>query len=175
MRVQSIAVVVFLGLSVACGGCGGDANDTKGAAASTHGVSAGFARAAGRHREWLDGVLSEPPTLSSRKAYADNMRQRLADLKKMAKTDADRQLLLVVALMTAKENERLTLVLLSEAGGTVDGNRIAALKEGSQVCQDEMLGWLGSIDADLASLEEGECLAEAMELAPELGIQPPSP
>ena len=155
---------------MASGGCGGDAKDAKGAASSAHGLSAGFARAAGRHREWLDEIVSKPPTLSSRKAYADAMRQRIADLRSIARTDADRQLLLVVALMTAKENERLTLVLLSEAGGGVDGSRIAGLEKESQVCQDEMLGWLGSIDTDLASLEEGECLAEAIEMAAELGL-----
>ena len=172
MRVQSIAAVVFLGLAVACGGCGGDAKETTGA--STHGLSAGFARAAGRHREWLDRMLSKPITLENRESYADAMRQRIADLRSITKTDADRRLLLVVALMTAKENERMALVLLSEAGGVADGNRIAALKDESQVCQDETLGWLGSIDADLASLEEGECLAEAIEAAEELGLQPPS-
>ena len=167
MRVQSIAVVVFLTLSAAFGGCGGD---TKDAASSPHGLSAGFVTAAGRHREWLDEVLSKPPTLSGRKAYAESMRQRIADLRSIARTDADRQLLLVAALMTAKENERLTLVLLSEAGGGVDGGRITTLEKESQVCRDEMDGWLGSTDADLASLEEGECLAEATEMAAELGL-----
>jgi hypothetical protein len=174
VRVRSIAVVVYLGLSVAFGGCGGDPTGTSDAASSPHGLSAGFVSAATRHREWLDGVLSKPPTLPGRKAYAVAMRQRITDLRSIAKTDADRQLLLVVALMTAKENERLTLVLLSEAGGGVDGGRIAALEKESQVCQDEMLGWLGSIDTDLASLEEGACLAEAIEMAEDLGVQPPS-
>jgi hypothetical protein len=170
--IRSIAVVVLIGMSVACGGSGGDA---KGGSSSPHGVSAGFARAVGKHRAWLDTMLAKPMTLSTRRSYAEATVQRIADLKSIAKTGADRKLLLVVALMSAKENERLGLVLLSEAGQGVDGSRIVALAAESQVCQDEMLGWLGSSDVDLASLEEGECMAEAIKEAADLGLElPPS-
>ena len=93
-------------------------------------------------------------------------------LKALAKTDADRNALLIVALIRAKDVERLELVQLDRAGGEINPQDVKTLYETRLGCDDELRGWVGTVDWDLAELEEGECLAEAIAMAEDLGLAP---
>lgn len=172
MAIRSIALVVFIGLSIACGGSADPAPTADDL--STHGLSPQVMKGVRLYRDFLTETLAKSMTQSRRELFANGTQRRLTELAAIAKTDADRRVLLVLALMRAKDNERFTLVLQRGAGADVGEREIPALYEAREVCYDELLGWIESIDTDTASLEEGECLAEAIEAAEELGIEPPS-
>lgn len=173
MLIRSIALAGVISLSVACGGAA-DPGAT-GADLSAHGLSPGFMKAVRAYREFEAEMLAKPMTQGRFEMFLSGTARRIDDMKVNIKTDADRNVLLILALTRAKDSERFRLVLLKRPVDDPEVREIPALYEARQVCQDELLGWIEEeVETDTASLEEGECLAEAIEAAEELGIQPPS-
>ena len=172
MPIRSIALVGFIGLSVACGGAVDPG--AKGDDLSAHGLSPQIMKAVRAYREFEAEMLARPMTQGRFESFASGTQRRIDDMKIHVKTDADRNVLLILALTRAKDAERFRLVLLKRPVDDPEVQEIPVLYEARQVCQDELHGWIESIETDTASLEEGECLAEAMEMAEDLGLEPPS-
>jgi hypothetical protein len=162
MRCWFISAVGLIAVSVACGG--GNAGGKE--KLTPLGVSVEVGKDAARLHQYI--VETEPTTPDGLVSLRDGTRDRLDALKTLVTTDADRNVMLLIALIRAKELRRLALVITSSHGGAADGQEIKTLYETRLVCDDELRGWAGTIDADLADLEEGECLAEANERADEL-------
>ena len=173
MPIRSIALVVLIGLSIACSGAadpGAKADDL-----TAHGLSPQIMKAVRAYREFEAEMLARPMTQGRFESFASGTQRRIDDMKIHVKTDADRNVLLILALTRAKDSERFRLVLLNRPVDDPAVQEIPALYEARQVCRDELLGWIEEeIETDTASLEEGECLAEAIEMAEDLGLEPPS-
>jgi hypothetical protein len=171
VRIPKIAGVVLIGFSVACGG-----GETGGAGGGVtekltpHGLSLQFAREAQELHRYIGEFQSKPLTPSRLMSFRDATRRRVTSLEALARTDADRNALLIIALIRAKDVERQELVQLDRAGGEVNGQDIKTLYETRLVCDDELRGWVGRVEWELAELEDGECLAEAIEAADDLGL-----
>jgi hypothetical protein len=166
---------VLICASAACGG--GESSAPRGGSTeklTPHGLSVDFAREVRELHRYIGESQSKPMAPSRLMEFTSNSARRLGKLKPLAKTDADRYALLVVALIRAKDVERLELVQLDRAGGEVNPEDVKTLYETRLVCDDELRGWVGTVDWELAELEEGECLAEAIEMAEDLGLEPPS-
>jgi hypothetical protein len=163
--IAKFAAVVLLGLAVACGGDPGVGDND----ASTHGLSPAFMKAVRAYREFDAEMLAKAMTQDRLDLFSSGTERRINDMKVLVKTDADRNVLLLLALMRANDRERFILVLKNRAGGDAAAERdIPVLYEARQTCQDELLEWIDATDT--TSLDEGECLAEAKEAADELGL-----
>ena len=176
MRHSLLSVFVLICASVACGGGESDGTARGGNTEklTPHGLSVDFAREAKELHRYIGESQSKPMAPSRLMEFRSSSQRRLGALKALAKTDADRNALLIVALIRAKDVERLELVQLDRAGGDVKPDDVKSLYETRLVCDDELRGWVGTVEWDLADLEEGECLAEAIEMAEDLGVEPPS-
>ena len=148
----------------------GDA--TSSGPTSQHGVSADVMAAAGTLRQFIGEKLVQSRDEATYDARVTVARQQLRALRAQSKTDADRNLTLVLALMMAKDHERLQLVFLSQRGtdyATVQGE-ISSLYEAREQCEGEAWGWLEVKPTDRTTLDAGPCLAEARQAASVLGI-----
>ena len=160
-----LVVIVMAVLGVACGGA---AAGTE--AVTRHGVTPAMHSAADALRNYLVNNLQRMTDDAARAAHVAEARRQLAELKSKAKTDADRNVMLILALLMAKDNERAGRVSLSRAGGAYPRPEIAELYEAREACYAELMGWLDYRKFETAALTSGKCVGEAKAAAAVLGL-----
>ena len=136
------------------------------------GVSTTFRPDADELRQFIGEKLAQGRDEATHDADAADARRMLADLRPKAKTEADRNVVLLLAMLMAKDNERLNLLFMARKGGvqyeTVQ-SEITALYQAREACSAELHGWLARNSADMRKLERGSCLLEAQQAAAILG------
>jgi len=168
--IQLLIVAVFA--VVACRkGPAREGASGVGTSTSKHGLSAESRVAADELRQFIGEKLAQAPDATTHDAHVAEARRQLSELRLKNKTDSDRKVTLLLALLMAKDNERRRLVFQTRKGldyASVQGD-IASLYEARERCNAELLGWLEHTSTERTSLDSGPCLAEAQQAAAVLG------
>lgn len=148
--------------------CAGAACESSSVPTTKRGVSTAFHPAADELRQFIGEKLAQGRDEATHDSDAADARRMLADLRPKAKTDGDRNVVLLLAMLMSKDNERLNLQFMARKGGVkyeMVQSDIATLYQAREVCSAELLAWLGRTSTDLRVLERGPCLLEAQQAA----------
>jgi hypothetical protein len=164
-----LGLVVVAGSAMACGTASGKA------VTSTPGLSAEFLSGANALFKFVDEQLSIARDDATRDTHAQEARRQLQALRSQVTTDADGNVLLLLANFMGKVNQRLIMVFMSQQNlgsmSTIKGE-ISSLKVQAADCDSELRLWLGSEPGEQKHLEGGPCLKEARKAAAALNLKP---
>jgi hypothetical protein len=167
---QVLLGLVFAASSaVACGTAAGSA------ATARTGLSAEFKAGADTLFEFVNEQLRIARDDATRDAHAVEARRQLVALRSQVTSNADGNVLLLLANFMGKVNQRLILVFMSQqnlASRSTIKSEISSLKVQAENCDSELRLWLGSTPAEQKHLEGGPCLKEARAAAATLNLQP---
>ena len=157
----SVAVLA----AIACTRVPAGEGASDGGPTSKHGLSAESRAAAGQLRQFIGEKLVQAPDETTHEAHIGEARRQLSQLRSKNKTDSDRKVTLLLAILMAKDNERKRLVFQTRNGLDYASAQedISSLYEARERCNTEVLGWLEVIPTERSVLDDGPCLAEAQQ------------
>jgi hypothetical protein len=164
-----LGLVLVTGSTVACGTASGSPATAK------TGLSAEFKSGAGTLFELIDDQLRISRDDATRDTHAQEARRQLQALRSQVTTDADGNVLLLLANFMGKINQRLILESMGQQGlGSMRTIKpeISSLKVQAANCDSELRLWLGSAPGEQKALEGGPCLKEARAAIATLNLQP---
>jgi hypothetical protein len=164
-----LGLVLVAGSAMACGTASGKAET------SNPGLSAEFLAGANTLFKFVDEQLSISRDDATRDTHAQEARRQLQALRSQVTTDADANVLLVLANFMGKVNQRLILVFMSQqnlASMSTIKSEISSLKVQAADCDSEVRLWLGSTPREQKHLEGGPCLKEARKALAVLNLKP---
>lgn len=130
------------------------------------GISPAFQVAAASLHEFVGEQLAQSRDLATLESRLVVARKQLGDLRLKTKTEADRSVVLLLALEMTKDNQRKRILFQTPDAAYVSvQHEVASLYNEREQCRTEVDGWLGIAPVKAGALTAGACLTEARQAA----------
>ena len=155
---RTALVAIGLLIGAVTGGCGQRVQQN-----TALGISPTFQTAAMDLHHFVGDQVAQSRDLATFESRLTQARKQLGDLRLRAKTEADRHVVLLLALEMSKDNQRKRILFQTPDGPAYVAvqHEVASLYNEREQCRGEIDGWLGVGSAKIGALTTGPCLTEA--------------